>query len=354
MKILDGVASRLRMRAPSALLTLLFATACVVSAPIPLIAVQGTTFVLMLPVTTSTIGDMPFGSELASTGRPDPQRGELVVGLCPLGQPSCVTPLYYLVTRYVTSFVPDPASPAALSWPGTTLTSGTQAAYTSQAIALLEVPADTVPAEYSLTVRRRFGPVAGQNETRLPYVDPGSIRIVPRPNGVPAAWNPLEARAANLTFSVEDELLRYIPYPSVSVGLSYARVSDIYYWPAAAEFEVIYPAGIEIKGVFEENSPGRGSIVLMHDDPPARTLRITLIDPRRCTPSLRIAYDFAYDVSGEPLRTAPVLPSEFSVVEANTRTYNVAGELFDAPVGSFSVSYAGIHTGVLCADEPPM
>ena len=59
MTVLGGSARGLRMQGACALLTLFAVSACG-SAPIPLIAVQGTTFVLMLPMYSGYGGDMPF------------------------------------------------------------------------------------------------------------------------------------------------------------------------------------------------------------------------------------------------------------------------------------------------------
>lgn len=314
------------------------------SNPIPLIAVQGTSFVLPVGSSGSAV-EMPFGSELSTGSRPDKQRGDLVVGLCPVAQPDCPSP-QYLVTRYVTSVMPGPASPAAILAPTTSAVYGMQPVFSPQMLVVVDIPDSVAPSEYSVNVRKRaYGSSPGQNETYLSDINPGTIRVVARPAGVPAAPNPAETRLGTGTFGIGQDLVNMVPYPTVVVRLKDSLQADSFFYPAAAEFEVTYPVNITIKGVYEEGHPGRGSIVLMNDNPATRTLRISLVDPKRCTPSVRVAYDWT------AARTTPVVPADFSVVEANTRTYDLAGVPFTHPPGAVVVSnYAG-YAGLLCAAQ---
>jgi hypothetical protein len=293
----------------------------------PQIAAKGTTIILPLPqIPLTGPSEMPFGSLTGDAySRVDNQRGNLVVGLCPGATDTCTPdPNHgYLVTRYVTSLVPDPASPAGLNNRLAALNLGTQTAVQGEVLALVEIPDDPALAagQYSLSLRTRRGSTPGVNETVLGLVQPGPIQIIDRPAGMAAAPTPLQTTSGpSIVTNVANDLADLIPYPTVLVRISDAREQDPFFYPAAAEFTVSYPSTVSIKGVYEDKSTGRRSIVSMVNDTANHVLKISLVDPTRCTQGVRIAYDWAAG------RSTPVSYTEFAVTDA--KTYDASGSAY--------------------------
>jgi len=313
--------------------------------PIPLTVAAGST--MLLPVSTGAYGSLIADS--ASPSRTDHQRGDLVVVICPasFNDTTCTrsgTTRFYLTTRYVASVWPDPASPAGirgyLNFYGGAL-SGTGAPLAAQELAILEVPANVSPtnAEYYVSVRSRpHGSPQGQGETLAEDQPRRTIRVAPPAAAGFGFSDPTLIHAyafgAGLDIGVTQDLQDLIPYPSVVVKLNLENNPLLF--PAAGEIEVGYVSSlVRIKSVYEDRHLGRRSIVEWTDNG-AGTLKILFIDPRRCTTSLRIAYDL---VNGA--QSGPVSLSAFSVNAAGSRSFDLDGVVQTGnPYVISSLSYA--------------
>jgi len=309
----------------------LLAAAFVVTAcqgrPIPMSAIAGTT--IALPLNAWAFGSTVARNPLHPSGsnRPDYQRGELVVALCvDANQCGSGVASYYLETLYVTALMPHPASPAALRGWMEFYNYGSTWELTGQSIAFLNIPTSVAPGKYTVSVRYKpYDAPQGVGEV-LALDQPGDIWVTSAPStppGFPAQnftpWDSILSGIppTNFTTQIEEDLLDLIPYPTVLVQKEFEGVAAI---PAAAELEVTFdPSLVIVKGVYEDQHTGRGSIVRM-TQPAAGRIRIIFLDPRRCTSGIRIAYDLA---SG---RTSPISPAAvFAVDDAATRAYSLSG-----------------------------
>jgi hypothetical protein len=313
---------------------------------VPMIAAKGTTMMVpLIPVDPIMAVDLGFGSPTGdANGRVDNQRGDLVVGLCPQGQPFCSTPIY-LTTRYVTSVAPDPASPASLNGHLAGYFNPSVTAITSQALALVEIPdiPSLTAGTYTLSVRARVhGSAPGTNETAL-FEEPGDMQIIERPAGIAPSYTPLTSTMNSMFFGTDDvtrDLADLIPYPTVLVRLNDQLEASAANYPAAADLYVSYPATLSIKGVFEDKHPGRRSLVSATDDSSTHTLHIFLLDPHRCTSGVRIAYDWTTS------RTTHVASTEFGVVSVTM--YDGNGVLIPPVSGAFIMGTASSTGTAVC------
>jgi hypothetical protein len=288
----------------------LLSTACSFR-PIPLVAQAGTTIVL--PLAGEALHGAYVGYESEVTRRRglyDDQRGGLEFALVD----DLAAPAYShaLVTRLVTRVQPDPATPAAIA-NGATLHDFTQI------LALVDVPVDVPPGDFYVSIRRRRrGSASGGADELLPAMAPSFTRLRVLPSerdgsGAPVArFTPLEAIVAGRPFgNAESDALGLYPLPKVVVQLGALDV-------AAASLEVVFPpAKLAVRSVFEEQHPGRGSVVrwqLVASD----TLRIQLIDPDASVRALAIAFEPL-----DPFGVGRAQPADFQVRSA--RLYDERG-----------------------------
>jgi hypothetical protein len=322
-------------------LTLLVALAAIACQPrpVPLTVAAGTSFFLPVPGSA-------YGSALGNAhSRQDYQRGDLVAALCPADHPelaNCPSPVY-LTTTYVTSVMPDPASPAGIRGFMEFYSYGAQWPLAGQGLAIFGVPASVTPGVYALSMRTRpQGNAPGVGEV-IANDQPGNIQIgaAVAPGSQYGLTDPnVTARVGGATgpggldLDISGDLADLIPYPTVVAAL--ANEGDTFVYPAAFSVEVSYPASVAIKGVYEDGHLGRHSLVSMSDNTSTRRVTISSIDPERCTTAIRIAYDL---VAAGP----PVATSSFSVVTSSS--YDLNG----APQGnSFVIATSSARPGGVC------
>jgi len=291
-----------------------------------------------------------FGNDISrARGNPDRQRGDLVVALCPQGNPTCSpatnpapdpcpTPRpdppppsgYYLGTRYVTSVMAHPASNAGLRGYLEVPNWGATWGLVGQDLAVLDVPANVCPGTYVLSVRTRavnLGTGAssspGTNETISTTVP--STTIVVR-DVVPGGE--VNSNIANpygvFDLNIEPDLADLVPNPTVPLHLANMAATSSY--PAAAEIDVTYPRSrVEILGAYQDKQLGIGALVAWRDHPGEDRVTISIVDPKRCTGDLRIVFKLRLPV---PNPNDPLDPlTDFSTNQAAQRLYDFNGSL---------------------------
>jgi hypothetical protein len=286
----------------------LLAVGCT-SEPIPLSAQAGST------ITIALVGEDTWGEGVGYVSPYFPsevQRGETVFQLVDDAFGANPTVYKELKTRYVTRCYADPAADVSTFLTGEPLV---------QIMALVDIPSDTNPGTYMLRYRRRRQTPSGEMEYLTPYVPetPTLLHVLPRfipgiDNFVDPGTGPrtIEGRPTPALgyfgTSVEDissSLYSYVPNPKVLITFSPAW--DL---PAAAHLEVTYPPDrVEIVTAFEEQHPGRGSLVRWSDSNPRGRITIDLVDPDASVHRLAIAFRLAdFGAAG------PVDVSDFQVV----------------------------------------
>jgi len=169
-----------------------------------------------------------------------------------------------------------------------------------------------------MSVRTRpVGSAQGVNETPA-FSQPGVIHVNPL---APSGFGLTDPNNMNygpnsnpLPIYISQDLQDLIPYPTFVVRLTTENNPNI--WPAAANIELTYnPSLIRIKGAYEDRHLGRRSIVQTADA--SGVLKISFVDPERCTTGIRVAYDL--------VGTTPVTPAVLTVNAANTRSYDLNG-----------------------------
>lgn len=314
-----------RMEASSVRVVAMAAAAVFLAAcqaqPIPTTLVPGTTFVL--PIQASS-----FGSSVS----PDTQRGDLVAALCPTSNPSCA-PLtsqtqctpgspsqgVYLGSHYVTEVMPSPASAAGLRGFVNGGETGGAEGLVGQDLAFLDVPSNACAGQYVLSIRLRGGPV-GQNESIVAQA--WTVNVAAATAGTA---NPNTATAGSpvggfgsMEMQVAPDLSDLVPQPTVNLRLNVPNFTTMY--PAAAEIEVNYPATkVDIHGAYQFGHLGLKSMLDWKDDPNG-TVKLTLVDPTRCTQNLRIVFTL------KAAETTPVNAlTEFTI--STQRLYDLNGAL---------------------------
>lgn len=289
-----------------------------------------------------------FGNAISrSQSLNDYQRGDLVVAICPQASPYCspaadpppavcppVRPNppnkgYYLTTRYVTTVMPHPASKAGrrgyLEVPNSP-TFEANRGLLGQDLALLDVPDNVCPGTYELSIRARpvgsVSPYADEIATSV-GVD---LVVLDAPGGEtnPNTANPLGA----YDLDIGPDLADLVPDPTLPLRLAETLATTTY--PAAAEIEIEYPpALVEIVGAYQEKHLGIESLVSVRYGPPANRVTVTVVDPRRCTSDVRVAFRLltTNPVNVVPLSSPPT-PSAFSIVQQ--RLYDEDGSLFSS------------------------
>lgn len=303
--------------------------------PIPMQVIPNSTF--MLPLQARA-----FGNDISrSLGVQDRQRGDLIVAICPQADPWCspasnpppatcpaVRPTppvkgYYLGTRYVTTVMPHPASKAGLrgylEFPNSPIYAPNWG-LAGQDLALLDVPSNVCPGTYELTIRARPVGSAAANEV----ISSGGVDIVVLdvPGGVlnPNAANPFGAG----DIVVSPDLADLVPNPTVSMRLSQTGWTSSY--PAAAEIAVGYPtASVKILGAYQAKHLGTASLVSWLDDPNTGQVKITVVDPTRCTEEVRIVFRLREDVQPLPDPVNPL--TAFTTTPQAQRLYDLNGSL---------------------------
>jgi hypothetical protein len=311
----------------------------------------------LLPLNAPAFGNDISKSQLLN----DYQRGDLVVAICPQANPYCspaadpppaVCPTprpdppnkgYYLLTRYVTTVMPHPASEAGrrgyLEIPNSPMYEANRGLL-GQDLALLDVPANVCPGTYELSIRARpvgsAPPYAGEVTTG------GGVDLVvlDAPGGAPnpSTANPLGA----YDLDIGPDLADLVPDPTLPLRLAVALPTTTY--PAAAEIEIEYPPIVEIVGAYQEKHLGIEALVSMRLGPAANRATITVVDPGRCTSDLRIAFRLLTTtrVNVVPLSSPPT-PSDFSIVEQ--RLYDQNGSLIS---GNFYMIGNPVTTELMC------
>ncbi len=291
------------------LATALLATACSFR-PIPLVAQAGTTIVVPFAGEALHGAYVGYESELTRRrGLYDDQRGGLEFAL--VDDPAAPSSTHTLVTRLVTRVQPDPATAAAIA-------NGRTLHDFAQILALVDVPASVPAGDFHLSVRRkRRISASGQVEwlAAMPQNHP-KLRVLPPErdaSGAPVErFTPLEAIVAGRPFGdAESDALGLYPLPKLVIGLGAIDV-------AAASLEVVFPPQkLVVRSVFEEQHPGRGSLVRWHLVAPD-TLRIQLLDPDARVLALAIAFEPL-----DPFGVGRVEPQDFEV--RAVRLYDTRG-----------------------------
>lgn len=219
------------------------------------------------------------GNLLASLGRFDDQRGELVFVLRDLA----TAEEHELGTRIVTRAFPDPASEIGIN-------NRVDAAYPgigiSQILAIVDVPASVPPGTYDVLVRRQRRTDGGGSES-LPAIVYGQ-RLTVLPASVGSAVGtptPASAYAGAFGLDVSRQLASLVPLPKVVLSLPDAP-------PHAAHLVIRYPKEkITPRAVFEEQHLGRGSIVAWSDDPETGRVVVDFVDPAASVKALSFAFE---------------------------------------------------------------
>jgi hypothetical protein len=297
------------MARPFALACALVTLAGCTSRVLPLSAQAGSTVALAVGG-DATLGDrLGYGGAwLAASGVNDDQRGELVFVLVP---PSGAERT--LRTLFVTRTFPDPASDAALANqidPALPFAAGL-----SQALAVLEIPADTPPGRYRMDARRRR-PAPGGGFVSLPAPLLGTELDVLPPAVGSATGRPNAPELAVGTARVDlaAEIPRVVPNPKLVVQFADRN-------PAAAHLVLSYPREkLAIGGVFEEQHSGRRSILSWRDDPSRGELAIDFVDPAGSVRELGVAFRLL-----DPSVHGIAAPGDFRVAQADL--YDARGAL---------------------------
>lgn len=278
------------------------------SQPISLAALPGSTISLAVggeDVSGAFVGVVGFGSEvLEANGISDIQRGRLQFVL--IGSDSSE---HLLETKLVTRVYPDPTSQIGIQNASTSAPLA-QLLGISQIVALVDIPANVPPGDYSIEIRRISG---GTQIGTVPY--PFSMKILdPTACGGIGQSNPLLGWVYGSTHDTTGGLGELYPQPKVVIDLGVTP-------PAAAHLVVGYPSGVAVKTVIEEQNFGRGSLVLWQDDPVAREVTIDFADPAASVRFLAVAFEpdapvtiagfgltaTLYDRDGGPLGSQPTL-----------------------------------------------
>jgi len=297
------------------------------SRPIPLAVVPGTTFVL--PLQTAVFGNGVSKGQ----GIEDTQRGDLVIVLCPTGSPSCTglttqthpcpgspTEGIYLVTNYVTEVMPSPASDAGLNGYMRFPAYATHWGLVGQDLAFLDVPTTTCPGQYVISQRSRpYNSAQGQNETIYAQLWTVTVASATAPAG---STNPPEATLGSNPpgTPIAPDLSDLVPHPTAHLHLTQTGWYATY--PAAAEIEVSYPtAKVTILGAYQYKHLGLKSMLTWKDDPVNGKVKLSLVDPTRCTQDIRVVFSL------KPSQT-PINPAtEFTTTPAQQRLYDLNGVL---------------------------
>lgn len=316
---IDGCSPARDVLRRSAVLAFTLALAACSSQPVPLAVQAGSSFTLAVSGELLDGDRLGYGGDwLEQAGRLDMQRGELLFVLR-----DDTGAEWTLHTRLVTRVTPDPASDAALDqridpWLGS-------AAGFSQAIALVEIPADVPPAGYALELRRRRRLPSGSYESLPAPQYSGALRVLPalvdghagqsnQPVGAAGAW----------IVDTRSRLAALHPNPKLVLSLD----GD----PAAAHLVLEYPRQkLVVRGVIEEQHSGRSSVVAWRDDPVSGRVTVDLVAPLADVAALALVFTLrAPDTAGV------AAPSDFRVLAAT---------LFDAGGGRMpgSVSVGAIR-----------
>ena len=292
---------------------------------IPKQVMAGSTFVAPLNV-GSLLG---YGAQLGSQGTDglltsDSQRGNVRFVLCP--NTAC-SPARPLLTRYLTRVFPDPGSRAGLSGDLSLVGSAQSGIITGQPLGIFDVPLNTPAGMYTLRYLRSGG------EQGDVSTDVQQLRVVP---GTSEQFTDLTTELA-LQLDVSDSLRDLVPLPQLVLELI-NKASDR---PAAAVLTLRHPARIRVEGAFEHGSLGQGSIVGVSPGPQPNTVSLTLIDPKRKTFALALA--FSLNAGAQPVTSADFAIESQRLYDANgvalplANAKNDPGNRFVFPAPDFAI-----------------
>jgi len=305
---------RSRFALGAALVAGAFLMAACSSRPIPLSVVPGTTFIL--PVTNTLYGNQVSKGK----GVQDYQRGDLIVALCPTSNPSCTPPVnqapcnqglsgVYLKTHWVTDVMPSPASNVGLAGRIQNDSYAPPVGLMGQTLAFLDVPPETCPGQYAMSLRSR---PAGQSGPEGNLGQAWNITVANAPAG---AADPNEVTlGAGMGWDVSQNMADMVPNPT-----AHLRLTDPGFYPAfpaAAEVDVTYPSSlVQILGAYQQKHLGLRSMLDWTDNGTG-TVHLSLVDPTRCTEDIQIVFKLK---TTTPVNTT----TDFAI--ASQRQYDLNG-----------------------------
>ena len=244
--------------------------------PMPTWAVAGTTLGLPVSSASEPVPNLGYGTGTFA----DRQRGALGVEFFQGTVFRDRVPL-----RFITRTMPDPASPAGLAG-GITTPFGFQSAQIYQAIALIDIPATTLPAgDYTLKLRR----YKDANLNAADLVDEGpadypiwAVKILAGDGQT--HYTPFQTWGGSSPFTLDDAIVsETIPLPKLGLWLPVGT--------AAATLQIHFPdAKIDVRGALVSQKVGQSSHVVYELVDPD-SVRIHYMNPAADASALELVFE---------------------------------------------------------------